>query len=127
MASSPTETRIFTPWPHQQRAFDEGQRLLYGKNRRSTVVISATGTGKTTTAAMFARQATTVRNGNVLFLAHRNELISHAVEDFEALGIPCALEKASSYARRKIFEARNDLYNPREIRAVVASVQTMKG
>jgi superfamily II DNA or RNA helicase len=125
--SPPVERAPFRPYPHQELAFKGVHRELYDRKKRSTAVVSATGTGKTTIAAMLAKNATQQRNRTILFLAHRNELIAHAIEDFEALGVPVALEKADNYARQEIYRAKNDFFNGRCIKAVVASVQTLKG
>lgn len=117
----------FTPFGYQQRAFDAAIGELDLKQRISTLVTAATGTGKTVIAGMFAKEFTERRAKWVLFLAHRDELLEGAQKDLAFVGVPSAIEKAEQYARKTILEAASDLLHPREIRVVVASVQSLQG
>jgi superfamily II DNA or RNA helicase len=78
-------------------------------------------------AAMLAVEFVHRRPGRVLFLAHRDELLSGAKDDFDFVGVPTVLEKAQSRALRDIDRARRDFWDPVDIRTVIGSVQTMKG
>lgn len=80
---------------------------------RSTLLVAATGTGKTVTFAELARHE--VQRGNrVLILVHRDELIKQARRKCEAVGLYPDVEKGSKRAgvRAKV---------------VIASVQSLRG
>ncbi len=80
---------------------------------RATLLVAATGTGKTVTFAELARME--VSHGNrVLILVHRDELIGQARRKCEALGLWPDVEKGKSRA--------NTL-----AKVVIASVQTLRG
>lgn len=100
--------------PPQEEAV-EAVRAEFNKGKRRTLIVMATGTGKTPTCGMMARKVIQ-RGGRVLMLAHTNELIGQAVAKFDLLGIECGIEKAEQYAR--------SMYDPD---CVVASVQTLRG
>ena len=86
---------------------------------RSTLVVMATGTGKTFTASTIVSDR--VAEGRILWLAHREELLEQAAETLrDRVGLESNLEKASSYAPRE-----PELYEHAPV--VVASVQTMRG
>lgn len=76
---------------------------------RSQLIVAATGLGKTVVAAALAER----RGGRVLFLAHRDELISQAVAKFRQVwpNVPVGVIKA----------ADDDV----DAHVVVASVQTL--
>lgn len=99
--------------PYQADAY-QAIRREFAAGKRSTCVIMATGLGKT---ALFAKAArgTVVKDGKVLVLAHRGELIEQAANTLERVGIIPGIEKAGSYARAA--------FDPD---VVVATVQTMQ-
>lgn len=80
---------------------------------RSTLIVAATGTGKTVTFAELAR-AEVSRGGKVLILVHRDELIRQAGKKCEAVGLWPEVEKGKQRA--------NTLS-----KLVLASVQSMRG
>jgi len=80
------------------------------QENRSTLLVMATGTGKTTVFGEVARRWP----GRVLVLAHRDELIEQAAKRLELICQQrAAIEKANFHA-------------PNDARLVVASVQTMQ-
>lgn len=97
--------------PYQHEAVAAAQRDL--ATHRSTLLVAATGTGKTVTFAELVRQAK-MRGQCCLVLAHRDELIQQAVRKLEALGMHPEVERAKWRA-----SASAD--------CVVASVQTLRG
>jgi superfamily II DNA or RNA helicase len=80
---------------------------------RSTLLVLPTGTGKTVVFSEVARRWTE-RNGKVLVLAHREELIYQAREKLEAAGLSPGIEMGD--------QRSGGLLVPR---VVVATVQTM--
>jgi superfamily II DNA or RNA helicase len=103
-----------TPRPYQKQfitatatAFHEGHRKVLG--------VLATGGGKTIVFAIIAARFLAKRNERTLILAHREELITQAVDKIEAAtGLHAAIEKAEMRA-------------PMDAPVVVASIQTMQG
>lgn len=83
------------------------------KTVRSTLYVAATGLGKTRVMVEIAKRTLP---GRTLFLAHRGELITQAVDAFQRAGLTCEIEKAELVASTNLF-TRSDI--------VVASVQTM--
>lgn len=79
---------------------------------RATLVVAATGTGKTTSSAELA-QREVARGGRVLFLAHRRELLEQAGARFSSVGIRVGYERGKLRGGDAL--------------AVCASVQTLKG
>ncbi|MCX5743922.1 MAG: DEAD/DEAH box helicase family protein [Proteobacteria bacterium] len=79
---------------------------------RSTLLVQATGTGKTITFSDVARR-TVDRGGRVLIVVHRDELIQQADDKLRAAGLTPGIEKAASYAGNAS--------------VVIASVQTLRG
>jgi len=116
----------FTPHDYQDEAFRSAWSHLDG-GKRSTLCAMATGLGKSCLGGMMAAEQVERRTGWCLFLAHRDELLQGARDDFDFVGVPTALEKAKRKAWDEINAARSDMWHPREIRTVVASVQTLKG
>lgn len=99
--------------PYQREAV-EAIRSEFAQGRRSTLLVMATGTGKTTVFGEVARR--TIENGKrVLVLAHRDELIRQAADRMRDMcHVDPGIEKAGeSYA-----------YNTP---LCVASVQTLQG
>lgn len=83
---------------------------------KSTLVVMATGTGKTVVMSDIARRWPR-RLKRILMLAHREELIFQAQNKFSRLcGEPVGVEMADSFVRE---------WNADRPRIVVASVQTM--
>jgi superfamily II DNA or RNA helicase len=80
---------------------------------RSTLVVAATGTGKTVTFAELARIEVS-HGGRALILVHRDELIRQAGRKCEAVGlwpdVECGSRRANTLAK-----------------VVIASVQTLRG
>lgn len=99
--------------PYQDDAIDavDGE---FAAGRKSTLLVLPTGTGKTITFGMLARNRIE-RGGRVLVLAHRGELIDQAINKLDLLGVEAAVEKADQRARATF-----------EPDAVVATVQTMQ-
>lgn len=100
-----------TPRPYQQAAHDAV--FAEWKERRSTLLEMATGTGKTIVFSMILQ--TLARQGKRgLVLAHRDELIRQAADKLHrATGLMCAVEKADERGDNSMFPV------------VVASVQTL--
>lgn len=115
----------FTPFDYQTEAFDAAW-AIFDRGKRSTLAALSTGLGKTVLAAMMAAEQIR-RGGRVLFLAHRDELLQGAMEDFDFVGVPTALEKAECRAQKTIENRKRDFWNPADIRCVIGSVQTLKG
>lgn len=106
-ARAPEIAPSFTLRPYQQEADAAIDREL-GKHR-STLVIMATGTGKT---VLFASQAR--KRGGALVLAHRDSLIKQAAKKLrQETGEYVAIEKAERTAFASPY--------------ICASVQTLKG
>lgn len=99
--------------PYQLEAV-EAIRSAWAGGDRATLLVMATGTGKTTVFGEVARRCID-NDRNVLVLAHRDELIRQAASRMESMcGVRAGIEKA---------EARY-LYNTP---LCVASVQTLQG
>jgi superfamily II DNA or RNA helicase len=75
------------PWPFQEEILDilSAERSIQGKNRH--LVVAATGTGKTMIAAFdYLRWTRTIgETGNLLFVAHREEILRQALGTFRAV------------------------------------------
>jgi DNA repair protein RadD len=74
---------------YQLRAIDE-LRAGFRAGHRRMLLVSPTGSGKTSVAAEMLRQSIE-RGHRALFIAHRKELISQAAERFRAEGIHCGI------------------------------------
>lgn len=102
---------MITPRPYQIEAHDAVLREW--RERRSTLLEMATGTGKTIVFSMIL-QTVARQGGRGLVLAHRDELIRQAADKLHAAtGIHCAIEKADERGDNSLFPV------------VVASVQTL--
>lgn len=111
---SPPPPILFQLRPYQQRAFDAARRELAG-GRKSTLVVMATGTGKTVVFGVIARYV--VAKGNrCLILAHRDLLIKQAVAKLGYCGVDSSIEMGPAHAR--------ELHDPP---VVVGSVQSLRG
>lgn len=99
--------------PYQEEAV-EAIREKWSQGDKATLLVMATGTGKTTVFGEAARRSLEKGN-NVLVLAHRGELIEQAASRLSDMcGVPASIEKA---------ESRYDGESP----ICVASVQTLQG
>lgn len=99
--------------PYQEDAIN-AVRGEFAKGVKSTLLILATGLGKTICFGMITRRCIE-KGGRVLILAHTEELINQATNKLDMLGVDVGVEKAEQRAR--------SLFDPD---AVIASVQTMK-
>ena len=98
--------------PYQQEAIDS-VRNEWAAGNTSTLLVLATGTGKTVIFSDIARRC--AEKGNrTLVIAHRSELIDQAAAKLSALGVPTSVEQANRH------------FDPDSM-AVVASVQTLQG
>lgn len=90
--------------PHHLRDYQhEGKEAVLEewKTHNSTLLVQATGLGKTVLAAEIIRQCQPWRT---LFLAHRAELIYQAKEKIERFtGLECGIEMASERSDRGLF------------------------
>lgn len=102
--------------PYQLEAVN-AIRDEWGGGNRSTLLVMATGTGKTTVFGEIARRS--IENGNgVLVLAHRGELIEQAATRLSHMcGCPAEIEKAGS----RYGDVGEDMP------LCIASVQTLQG
>lgn len=90
----------------------------FASGRRSTLLVLATGLGKTVVkGAVAARRI--AAGGRVLVLAHRAELIEQAADKMRRMGMDPKIEKASQRVHAR------DLFGAPSL--VVGSVQTMQG
>jgi DNA repair protein RadD len=71
--------------PYQVSAVDD-LRARVGSGRRRVLLVAPTGSGKTTIAAEMIRGAIG-RDGAVLFLAHRKELIDQCSQRLDGVGV----------------------------------------
>lgn len=98
--------------PYQERAIS-ALRESYGRGKRAPCLVIPTGGGKTVIASAIIRSAV-ARNRRVLFLAHRQELISQSVAKLEAAGV----------SDLRVIQAAADLGN-RKAPVAVASIPTL--
>ena len=117
----------FTMRPYQQAAYDAVLDRLYVQDEPSTLVVHATGTGKTVLVGELARHVTQDRGERMLFLAHRGLLLEQAAAKLERFGVATAIEKADQSATDTMRLMRNSYVAPVDVRCVVGSVQTLKG
>lgn len=72
------------PFPHQQAALDALEEERRAGHHRN-LVVAATGSGKTVIAALdYARLCTAGRRPTLLFVAHRQEILSQSLATFRA-------------------------------------------
>ncbi len=98
--------------PYQQDAIGAIRQAL--NTNRSTLVVMATGTGKT---VVFATLAHEWKEGRVLIIAHREELIAQAADKVNAI--------TGDYPSIEMGELRSDEQSAFRSPVVVSSVQTM--
>jgi len=103
--------------PYQNTAIEKVE-AEFGKGTRSTLIVLATGCGKTIIFSNLAAREVR-RGGRVLILAHRGELLEQAIDKlYKATGIRAGLEKA---------EITSDVtLDDLPFTVVVGSVQSMK-
>lgn len=87
-------------------------RAEYIAGKRSTLLVMATGLGKTVSFVDVARRVVD-KGGRVLILAHRQELIDQPEEKLLGIGVAVGVEKADRRAG--------------DAKVVVASIQTLRG
>lgn len=79
--------------PYQQEAVESIERE-WESGKRRTLLVMATGTGKTCTFSAIAR-GVAAHGGRTLVLAHRGELLDQATDKIERMtGLACAREQA---------------------------------
>lgn len=105
---------LFQLRPYQQCAFDAARGEL-AKGRKSTLVVMATGTGKTVVFGVIARFVV-AKGRRCLVLAHRDILIQQAGAKLAYCGVDSAVEMGPQHAR--------ELHDPP---VVVGSVQSLRG
>lgn len=115
----------YEPHEHQRRWIDSVDRGW--SESRSQIVILPTGVGKTAVGCHVARRRLQSFGKPVLFLVHRDELVWQARAEFQACGMPVAIEKASYRALPYIREKKSDMFDREDIRVVVASVASLTG
>lgn len=99
--------------PYQIEAKNAVMSQWYNEGRKKTLLVQATGTGKTVVFSEIARECAE-SGGRVLILAHRGELLEQAKDKLERMyGLECAIEKAEQTSIGS------------DARIVLGSVQTM--
>ena len=99
--------------PYQRQGDAAITRELEIANRRSTLLVQATGTGKTVAFCERVLRNKT-RGGRTLILAHRDELIQQPRRKLEVLGVFADVEKGKQRASLNA-------------KVVIASVQSLRG
>lgn len=104
--------------PYQVKAIEAVEAEFAKPDVRSTLIVLATGCGKTIVFSNLAAREVR-RGGRVLILAHRGELLDQAIDKlYKATGIRAGLEKAD-------VTSDTDFLTP-PYTVVVGSVQSMK-
>lgn len=104
--------------PYQEKAIELVEKDLSTDGISSTIIVLATGCGKTIVFSCLAHREVR-RGGRVLILAHRGELLEQAIDKlYRATGIRAGLEKAD-------VTSDTDPDEP-PYAVVVGSVQSMK-
>lgn len=103
--------------PYQVEAIAEIERA-WESGHRSTILVLATGLGKTTVFTEIARRARDARRGRTLVLAHRIELVEQAAARLETGTLTTEIESGDRRASWLQLPTSD---------AVVATVQTMRG
>ena len=103
--------------PYQIAAVD-AVRDAWTRGHR-TLIVLATGTGKTTVFAEIIRRRRDAGRGRALVIAHRIELLEQAADRLRAGGVSAELDSGASYAVQHALMGGAD--------AVVATVQTLRG
>lgn len=97
--------------PYQSDAIVAVEREL--ASLRSTMIVMATGTGKTVVFAEFARRFVAT-GGRALIVAHRGELLDQAAAKLRDLGLRASIDRAGDVASTNA-------------PVVIGSVQTLRG
>lgn len=87
---------------------------------RAPLLVLATGTGKTFTAASILTDRAQL--GRILWVAHRRELITQAREALESIGLSCETEMGQEWAQLSAVDMFGFKTN-----CAIASVQTLQG
>ena len=103
--------------PYQVEAIAEIERA-WESGHRSTILVLATGLGKTTVFTEIARRARDARRGRTLVLAHRIELVEQAAARLEVGTLTTEIESGDRRASWMQLPVSD---------AVVATVQTLRG
>jgi superfamily II DNA or RNA helicase len=98
--------------PYQREAVAAAHAQL--EDKRSTLIILPTGTGKTVTFGWLAREYAE-RGLKTLVLAHRKELIEQARKKLDPIGLVCGIEMGDK-----------DAFVEPDCHAVIATVQTLQ-
>ena len=115
--SEPIDDGKFTMRPYQRDVCRAVWKELLIDGRKSTLVVSPTGTGKT---VIFGHLAHQWKQGRVLIVAHRDELIRQAADKVgQIVCEECEIEMGDSRAN-----TGRGIYAPS--RVVITSVQTMR-
>lgn len=104
--------------PYQVRAIESIERA-WDEGQKRTLLVLATGLGKTTVFSEIVRRHYAQTKRRTLVLAHRIELVDQAAARLEATG--CAVEVESGDRRASVLGSMFGSV------AVVATVQTMRG
>ncbi len=74
------------PWPHQSEILEQLQVERERHNKWRSLIVAATGTGKTIVAALdFKRLRTQFGDPKLLFVAHREEILVQSVKAFRSV------------------------------------------
>ena len=111
---------MLTARPYQAASVEAVFDRLVTRDEPSTLLVLATGLGKTVVFSLVAQKWSRDHPGRVLVLAHREELISQAAAElYGILGVPPEIEMAE----RRAAPATPTLFDDTSP-VVVASVQT---
>lgn len=110
-----TTPKVYSPRPYQVAARARIRENLIEDGARSTLVVMATGLGKT---VLFAEEARDF-DGGVLVLAHRKTLLEQARKTLEDLtGERVGLEQGDNFAgQQRIVVASKDSLHPKRLNA----------
>lgn len=112
---------------YQVRAFDNIWDAFTVNKAQSTLVVHATGVGKTVLLAEVAKHAIHTLDWNVLFVAHRERLLTQTVAKFDRVGVDTCLEIADQKALRLVKSPKLAMMGDKAAKCVIGSVQTLKG
>jgi len=74
------------PWPFQREMLQRLEAERERHHRYRNLVVAATGTGKTLVAAFdYRRLRESLKNPNLLFVAHRREILSQSIGAYRAV------------------------------------------
>ncbi|HUW47725.1 MAG TPA: DEAD/DEAH box helicase family protein [Patescibacteria group bacterium] len=82
---------VLTPRYYQEEAAEAAIKDL--EDHQSALIVQATGTGKTATAALVAKDIIAKRGGRILAISHTGELVRQIKSQFQKwLGVPVEIE-----------------------------------